>query len=238
MSETVVHVRVSLAAVLRVVRSAPERAKSSRGLGRELLVAVGEAVLGQVRDAFVVKSAGGTDESGERWAPLAPATVAYRAARTQTERRRGSRPSQGLTAKQQEQWWEEYRRAMARWPGEKARAARHAWFILKQRGARTLFDKYRGARADILRDTGALLESLTPGAHSGAQVFRVETGSVTIGTSRRGATAQHAGLPGRLPQRRLWPAPANWPPSWWRAVLLAARGKLTDLIVQLLREAT
>lgn len=43
---------------------------------RALLFAIGRAVLEKVHESFVVKSLGGTDESGLKWQPLAESTVA------------------------------------------------------------------------------------------------------------------------------------------------------------------
>jgi hypothetical protein len=120
--------------------------------------------------------------------------------------------------------------------GNKNHAARRAWVLLKNEGVVTLFDKYHRRHVDILVDTGKLLKSLTPGARSGAQVFRVEAGSVTIGTKRKGALAHHQGVPGRLPQRRLWPKPANWPMSWWNDILSRVAEGLARIAVHLVEQ--
>jgi hypothetical protein len=96
--------------------------------------------------------------------------------------------------------------------------------------------KKQGERG-ILRDTGALLASLSPDKESRDQVFRVGPGSVTVGTNRRGALAHHGGVPGRLPQRRLWPAPKKWPGTWWQPVLRQVQLGIVDIAVRLIREA-
>lgn len=195
---------------------------------------LGRTILHRVSAAFVTKSRGGTDEAGDRWEPLSPKTVAY----GRGDRTKGSssdRPSQALTAAQRVRWWQVYRQQKARFGGDKGRAARFAWTVVKGMGAVTLFDKYSKRHVEILRDTGGLLDSLTPGKSSACSVFRTYPGEVVVGTVRVGAAAHHAGVPGRLPQRRLWPEPKKWPGSWWRDLqLVAVRGAL-DVAVSLVR---
>lgn len=208
------------------------------GVGERVLLRVGDVVLGLIRQAFVTKSNGGTDEAGERWQSLAPTTVAYkrRAGRNRYEKKRPAFPSQALTLRQQKEWWEHYRRALGRHgegtpaPALKGRAAAIAWFIMKQRGATTLLEKYGQMKVKILRDTGLLLRSLTPDGGASEQVFRIERGAVVVGTSREGALAHHLGRPPHLPQRRLWPPPNRWPARWWRAIL-AVIVEVTALLV-------
>ncbi len=43
--------------------------------GQKVLRAIGQAMLTEIHKAFLVKSAGGTDEAGDRWADLAKFTV-------------------------------------------------------------------------------------------------------------------------------------------------------------------
>jgi hypothetical protein len=200
-----------------------------RSMAEATMTRVGMAILGRIRTAFVAKSRGGTDEAGDRWQSLSPKTIAYgRRGRSAAERARPARPSQALNTKQQDRWWEVYRRSLARYKGDKSRAARTAWFVLKGEGATTLFDKYSGRTVEILRDTGVLLNSISPGGNSAEQVFRALPGEVTVGTNRVGASNHHRGIPRRLPQRRLWPRPSQWPDKWWR--------DLTDEVTQGLME--
>lgn len=235
MAEVTVHVRASRAAIRDAIARVPQ-AMVSGGAGQAVMLRAGTALLGHIREAFIVKARGGTDEAGERWAPLAPATVAYgrRGGRTRTERGRASRPSQALTKRQQERWWSLYRQGLAMYRGDKGRAARRAWVILRGEGATTLLDKYGGRRVEILRDTGLLLNSLSPGVASAERVLRAGPGEVIVGTNRRGAAAHHAGVPGRLPQRRLWPEPSRWPASWWRDIAEQVRAGLLDAVTGLI----
>lgn len=234
MAQTV-SVRAGRDAVLAVIRAAPGAVRAADAV----MIRAGLAALGRIRRAFVVKARGGTDEAGDRWAPLSPRTVAYsptrsrgRGSRTRTERKRDARPSQALTAKQQARWWAVYRQGLAIYRGDRGKAARRAWAVLKADGARTLLDKYGGRQVEILRDTGLLLNSLSPGWGGPEQVLRAEAGAVIIGTNRAGAAAHHRGVPGRLPQRRLWPPPAAWPAAWWRDVAEQVRAGVLDAVAR------
>jgi hypothetical protein len=181
--------RQALALLPRIVSG---RASGYETLVRALLVRVGLTALGRVKGAFVVKARGGTDEAGERWAPLAPATVAARR-RPRGVRRSGNRP------------------------------------------------------VEILRDTGLLLNSLSPALPADLakhppppvanQVFRLGVAAVMIGTNRKWAWVHHEGLPGKIPQRRLWPAPARWPSAWWQDILEQAREGLIEMAVLLAKGA-
>ncbi len=145
-----------------------------------LQVRLGLTLLGRIKNAFVVKAKGGTDDAGLRWKPLAPLTLRLR---------RGKPP-----------------------------------YL-------------------ILRDTGLLLNSLTPGViTSGAstpppvykQVFRLAPGVVTIGTVRPWAWAHHVGLPYRrppLPQRRLWPEVSHWPSNWWLDLAEQGQQGIVDIVL-------
>ena len=95
-----------------------------------------------------------------------------------------------------------YRRQLAIYKGNRSHAAAVAWLVLKIEGAKTLVDKYGHRIVEILRDTGLLLNSLSPGVYSSERVFKVGHGEVIVGTNRKGAAAHHHGVPGRLPHHR------------------------------------
>lgn len=232
--DNVVHTSVSRARLRQTLARLPQSAETNAAI----LTRLGLTLLGRIKQAFIIKARGGTDEAGERWQPLSPKTVAYsRRGRTRAEKRRESRPSQGLTKKQQDRWWQLYRKFLAVHKGNKQAAAKIAWHILKREGATTLLQKYGNRQVEILRDTGLLLNSLSPGVSSDSQVFRVGSGEVTVGTNRRGAAAHHHGVPGRLPQRRLWPDPSKWPPSWWQELQEQVKQELIDIALREIRGA-
>jgi hypothetical protein len=238
MTEQVVYVRATRAAVRQAVAAIPATARAGGATADALMVRLGMTALGRIRAAFIVKARGGTDEAGDKWKPLSPYTVAYSRRHPgvpPAAQRAASRPSWALTARQRGRWWDLYRRGLAMYRGDKGHAARRAWFIIKEEGATTLFDKYGGTTVDILRDTGLLLNSLSPGVATGEQVFRVGHGEVIVGTNRKWAGVHHRGSRnGRIPQRRLWPEPGRWPSSWWLDILDQGRQGLVDVAIHLL----
>ena len=250
MSDQTVHIRGrrrDLMAALRSIPSAAEGNGEAKEAADAMYVRCGLTLLGRIRHAFVVKSHGGTDEAGEKWAPLSPKTIAYSRRHPGLPRasvRAAKRPSYALNAKQRKRWWAVYSQNLARYKGDKGHAAAVAWLILKSEGAETLLMRYGSTQVDILRDTGLLLNSLTPGVPNGGmpapvkdQVFVVGQGEVIVGTNRKGAAAHHNGIPGKLPQRRLWPEPSKWPSSWWQDIAEAARDGLVDITLHLLGRA-
>lgn len=143
---------------------------------RGLQIAVGLELLDRISEAFVVKSDGGTDAAGERWAPLSPKTIAYgrkHPGLPPPDQRAAKRPSYALREKQRKKWWRDYSAALARYKGNKAHAAAVAWLQAKEAGATTLLEKYGGTKVQILRDSGILLNSLSPGAEAGTTVATV-----------------------------------------------------------------
>lgn len=239
MPQSTVHTRASVDALRRLLSALPEDSKAAR----TLLTRVGLAALGRIRTAFVAKARGGTDEAGDSWRPLSPKTVAYsRRHRGRVKTSHLNKPSSALTTGQRQRWWEVYRKWVAifhkRRGGGKGAAARIAWATLKREGATTILQKYGSAQVEILRDTGLLLKSLSPGTRSGEQVFRVGRGEVIVGTTRKGAKRHHEGDPSRgLPQRRLWPKTERWPQSWWDDILGEAKQCVLDLATQRVRGA-
>lgn len=249
--------------VTTAVAQVPASLLTGDAAARAMLTRMGFALLARVRRAFIMKARGGTDEAGDRWVPLKPSTIAYsRGRRTKTEKARDAMPSQALTKKQNTRWWALYRQGLAMYDGDKGAAAKRAWGILKREGVVTLFQKYHTRRVEILRDTGLLLNSLSPGiapptsskrratakpppvdasmavvAQSPERIFRIETRAVIIGTNRRGAAAHHRGVPGRLPQRRLWPRPGRWPPSWWQDIMGAVKEGIIDAAIAAIKGA-
>lgn len=241
MSNTV-HVRATHDEIRNALMQAPAVARQGGPIADAMMTRVGMAVLGRIKQAFVVKARGGTDEAGEKWKPLSPKTIAYsktrqrgRGGRTKAEKKRATHPSQALNAKQQARWWAVYRRQLAIYKGDKGHAAAVAWLVLKREGATTLVSKYGGRQVEILRDTGLLLNSLSPGVASSESVFRVGAGEVVVGTNRKGARGHHQGRPGRLPQRRLWPEPRKWPKPWWMDALEQLKQGMLDIAAYLVR---
>jgi hypothetical protein len=261
MGEVVVYVRANRAAVRRAVAAIPTVALRGGSVARAMMVRCGMTLLGRIRRAFITKARGGVDEAGDSWKPLKPSTIAYSRRHkkkpgnprvlgpvfSQAKRppwvpkktvRAGYAPSYALTTKQRDRWWDLYRRGLAMYRGDKSHAASRAWYILKSEGATTLIEQYGGTKVDILRDTGLLLNSLSPGVNSSVQVFRVLPGEVIVGTNRKWAGTHHRGNPKRgLPQRRLWPEVRRWPSVWWIDILEQCKQGLVDITIQLAKGA-
>lgn len=247
--ERVIHVRASRRQVVKILRQLPGAiggSTDSGGYQQATLVRMGLAALDKIQEAFVTKARGGTDEAGDRWKPLSPYTIAARRHPGVPPKasRAAKRPSFMLSAAERKRWWKLYSRNLSRFKGDKAHAAASAWFVLKQEGARTMLSAYGGMNVEILRDTGLLLNSLKPGAPAESapsspprvpkQVFRIGQRDVKIGTNREWAWTHHQGIPGRIPQRRLWPEPGRWPRSWWQAILEQGREGVIDILTYLL----
>jgi hypothetical protein len=209
-------------------------------------VRLGMTALSLIKQAFVVKSKGGTDDCGLSWPPLKKTTIAYSRRHPgvpKSAQRAAFSPSWMLTDKQRDKWWSLYRTGLARFKGDKSRAAKLAWKIIKDEGGKTLIGTYGNTPVLILRDLGLLLNSLSPGIETGSasvapvpnQIFEVRSGSVIVGTNRKHAASHHNGIPGRLPQRRLWAPPSQWPQSWWTEISEQGRMGLIDIMLYFLR---
>lgn len=179
------------------------------GTVRGLLLALGLQALSLIKGAFIVKSRGGTDEAGITWKKLDPKYVAY-------QRRHPGRPRGGprptLNAAQDRQWRAIYatmsRRLIAEGMEAKsagAQAAAAAWAHAKANGATTLLERYGNAPVEILRDTGLLLNTLSPGSGHPDQILRPGPGKVTVGSNLKKAGRLHKDRP-------LWPE--ELPPAW------------------------
>ena len=245
MTTNTIYVRATRDAIQQVLASLPQEALSGSASANAMMTRCGLTALGHIKKAFVTKARGGTDEAGEKWQPLSPRTIAYsrtrsrgRGGRTKAEKGRADRPSQALNARQQSRWWSLYRQGLVIFKGDKESAAKRAWAILKREGATTLLDKYGNRQVEILRDTGLLLNSLSPGVSSAEQIFRVGPSEVIVGTNRKGAADHHSGVPNRLPQRRLWPPVSRWPQSWWQDILEQVQAGILDIAVQMVRGVT
>lgn len=252
MAENVIHVRTTRAKIRQAIAKAVAVATGAGGDGREaadqMKVRLGLTLLANIRKAFVVKAAGGTDEAGLSWKPLSPKTIAYSRRHPgvpKSKDRAPFRPSWMLTEKQHERWWSLYRTGLARFRGDKGRAAKLAWAVMKGEGAKTLIGTYGNTAVQILRDTGLLLNSLTPGLSPEGdvpsspptvenQVFTLGSSDVIVGTNRKHAATHHEGK-GHVPQRRLWAEPSQWPQTWWNDISDAGKTGMVDILLHLLR---
>lgn len=252
MADQVIYVRGSVASVLAALQTIPAVAagQGDLPLARALMIRMGIAALDRIKEAFIIRAAGGTDATGLKWKPLSPSTIAYHRRHApkaggknpipKGSTRAAKVPSYALTPKQRENWWKYYRIYLGRY-NDKAHAARAAWVKVKAEGGTTLMARYGGQQVQILRDTGLLLASLTPGTYAGGtsppkvkeQIFTLQRGQAIIGTSREWAWTHHRGT-ARIPKRELWPDPSRWPEQWWDEITQAGADGLVDIILYLL----
>lgn len=217
------------------------------GLSRGVLLRAGVALLSEVQRDFVRKSRGETGRDGIKWAPLKPETVARRRSNPAELRGLGIRKGRrrpSLTNAQDRRWravyWHTWQRLRIDLDDSQAkrRAAATAWAVVKAEGAKTQLELLGSRRVDILRDTGELFRSLSPGVEdkpSGAdgQVFRIAAGRVTVGTNKK--PWHHRGDEKRnLPARPLWPPSGEIPDAWRGTVDAAVATGIAEAVVKLL----
>lgn len=212
MSNDTINTNLSRAEVIAALQALPQGMTGGSEAARRTLIRIGLAMLRIIHGAFIVKMHGGTDDAGDRWAPLSPVTVARR--RKKREKREEVEDLPPIVG------------------GVQATAHRRARSIIK--GSNSSYNKY-SRDSEILHDSGLLLESLRPGSFSAEQIFEIADGHVIVGTRREGAEDHHAGRPDRnppLPQRKLWPDPGDWPTHWWDQITSEVQSGLVDLLIQ------
>lgn len=249
----------------RFVGTCAGRLPDSSGVSARLLETMGMELLGKVQEAYVRKSEGGTDALGIKWQPLSAVTLALRqkkaggkvAAKLQTELKKLPAPRQRLIAVHYRRLLRLYRAAeRGRSIGtQERRHAKHLLnlmrpFISKTRYESTLATLTKplkekkaqqtaliGAFALILRDTGRLLNSLSPTITSADRVLRVSPGAVSVGSnvmtksghnllslhnSDKPRKLKKDGKP-KLPRRQILPDKAKpIPAAWWKDIADAA----------------
>lgn len=189
------------------------------------------ALLSKIQQSFIVKSRGGTDETGS-WPPLKRSTIARRriapgdllaigvkGSKIPKNRTRGL-----LTPGENIKWKQIFgsRLAQLRARGmdegaAMARAAQIAWTILKAGGTKTKLEVLGGRQVDVGRDTNAMFRSLTPGLEADPdQICEVGPGTITVGSNVPHAAHFHA-------RRRLWPEDGL--PESWNSAIAGAIGR-------------
>jgi hypothetical protein len=202
------------------------------GIARGFKMRVSFAFFSLVKEAFIVKSRGGTDAAGIKWPPLSREYLAYTRPMNgrQPPRAGGLAPGGNdgfMTAAQLNQWRRDFAGAMKYLSvqiGEDAargQAAAIAWSKAKSRGVRTKLEVFGEREVEILRDRGILFNSLSPGQINEAgvdatysppedQVAEDGPGWLLVGTNVEYAYYHHV-QPGIRP---LWPKNGNLPAVW------------------------
>lgn len=256
----------------RLVRMLTGQEADSTGLVKGVFLAIGSAALSDIKADFIRKSRGGTGEDGVKWPPLSAKYLAYSRRFVPGEQKalkqgaglgKGHRHAPGgksglLTAWQLRRWRRLFvqfkRRFMVSMPeaAAKSRAAATAWIILKREGAQTKLNVFGSRKVEILKDTGVLLNSLSPGRIVGGdgasteyakpdgeggeqQIFETLKNGVIVGTTVPYAASHQYGDPKRgLPARPFLPinrVPSLWLERWAKV----ANGAIT-IVARLLFE--
>lgn len=226
------------------------RARDDLGIARGFMLTMGFAALSDIKDAFVTKADGGTDEMGIRWPQLSPATIANRRVGPGDKKpgfSKGDTSGQELAKVQQvllvrnrqrirkREEKKAFKRLSLSLPDNEARRRARIVGGMKatQLTGKTKIQTLGGRDVKILRDTGVLLNSLSPGELSGRgsavthtkpggeggdeQVFELLSDGIMVGTNVAYASTHQNGDQSRnIPARPFLPdATHPVPPVWW-----------------------
>lgn len=212
------------------------------GIGRTFKAFFAQAFWERVHKAYEVKSTGGADDTGTKWKPLSPATIAQRPLVPGERKSLGIKRNEkvrGLLTPQQDLLWKgifasTFKRLIAQGYGAgqaKAEAGQLAWAILKKMGAKTKLEVLGKRNVPIGIDSGDLYEATTPGKASVAgyqpppnQKFISRRGGIEIGIKLPYATKFHK-------VRRIWPAAYRMRP-WTTYASRKALQAVVDLLAQ------
>lgn len=173
--------RPEIEALIRQIPAMMEgRVPDTYGIVRGFKLRVAFGFFSIIKENFIIKSRGGTDEAGIRWRPLSPEYLAYvRPMASAPGRGSRSPPRAGgrspgdndgfMNAKQLKRWRGIYAGLLKYLALQmdlgtaKAIAAATAWKRLKAEGVRTKLEVFGRRDVEILRDRGILFNSLSPG---------------------------------------------------------------------------
>lgn len=241
--------------IIQFVASMSGRAGEFEPYVRGIKLRVGMVALACVQEAFIVKAGGGMGDDGIAWAPLKKQTIANRpmgAGDRQSMKGYGGhngkdklgRIKRGFLSPAEDAQWRRIfatRKAqfIARYgmddAAASARAGQIAWATLKSQGAKTKLEVLGNRKVQIGRDTGRLLNSLSPAIANPEsqsimveardvedQILREEDGAVVIGSNVAYAGPFHK-------MRPLWPD-GELPPAWGIRVAEAAASGIAEAI--------
>lgn len=218
-------------------------------LAQGVFFAIGLAALIDIHQDFIRKAQGGVGDDGTSWPRLSPKTLAYSRRFGPGEQARlkgaaglgrGNRFAPGgnkglLSAKELKRWRQVYAMHLSRllmtYPLTQAKsiAAGIAWNTVKAEGAKTKLEVYGNRAHEPLRDTGVLLNSLSPGymiwgeyhkpQKDGGkeQIFQSLANGVIVGTNVPYAKVHNEGNPAKgIPARPFLPrvVPQKWIDGW------------------------
>lgn len=237
--------------IYAVVGSLAGTSEVAADVARSAYIVMAVEFFSLVKDAYITKARGGTDEAGIKWPPLTKKYLAYGRGPASSRRIGGHSPMGGdgaLSKQEVKRWWEFYNRAKAWLAADglegrelKGRAAAIAWDKIKREGGKTKLQILGNRPHEILRDTNALINSLSPGIPStnsyqapDGQIFDPAPGNIGLGTNVPYAAAHHFGI--GVPKRQLWPDGDQIPSSWWAQMLAPVVQVMAAGLVRKLQE--
>lgn len=188
---------------------------------------IATVIMSNLRQAYIVKAQHGTDEAGLKWPELSPRTIAARLARVKSTRKF----HEDVVAANRR--FRLARQRLQDVPGDAARRLEHTRAANELvRASKKL--REAGENMEILRDTGRLFNSLSPGVKGDLMsdgILEVSPGQATFGTNVEYAERHHLGDPStHLPQRRLWAEPQAWPDIWWKDIGEAVATGIAEIV--------
>ncbi len=204
------------------------------GVRRGFLLSLGFGALSDIKQAYIEKARGGTDEMGIKWEPLKPATIANRRVGPRDKDNDADiKERERVRRNAERRLFKRFRLSMPE-SEARARARRAAAQVATRETGKTKVETLGGREVEILRDTGVLFNSLSPGLLSGAgasatyqrpsqdggdqQVFDVHQNGVIVGTNvQYAATHQQGDSARNIPARPfLPPTESSIPETWWQ----------------------
>lgn len=235
--------------VTKLVRDLPRilagTLPDSYGLRRAFQGAIAFYLFTKIHEAFLIKSAGGTDELGDSWEDISPYTKAYKRKAgndlpSNLQRRLKNKQTLGLLTPSQHRLWKMifskvYHHLLKRFGEATALkiAGGTAWNRLKEAGALTKIQALGNRKVPILQDTLALVHSLSPGKYSPEsgykkgdrkQIYLTLPKKVVIGTKISYANAVSK-------KRPIWPNDID---KWIDEAIAFARDILQERLQQIL----
>jgi len=216
-----------------------------RGSRQDVIRVMRFGALSDIKTAFIAKSRGGTDELGIKWPPLSPATIANRRVGPKDKRDNADiAEREKIRKRETAKALKRYRLSL---PEDEAQRRAKIVGGLKAtwQTGKTKVETLGARDVEILRDTGVLFNSLSPGnltrggggnltyakptAEGGEeQTFDVKPGEVIVGTTVAYASTHQRGDPDRnIPARPFLPPDgASVPDIWWKRWLAIANKAL------------
>jgi phage gpG-like protein len=259
MADHIIHVRTSREAirqqVIALAGMISGRVPDAGNVSLQFKLRIAVAFFSKVKEAFVEKARGGRDEAGISWQPLSVRYLAYGRRGVLREVKKAERKfvRDGVNFESQRLYKTTFNREFARLAAQMDRklarqiASRIALQAAEKKSGKTKLEAAAtlrpGADYEILRDTGVLLNSLSPGVYAGEaytpktpqQIVRTTGNELIVGTNVAYADTHHTGYATKnIPARPLWPEGHQLPQSWIQDFQAAGRRGLEKALLLLL----